>query len=380
MQSAYLPRRALLFNAGDVTPLMISFVLLHHSHFLRERRRKTLLWLDDNPNSPENSRIRRSIPGHSSSEAVEGLCDDRLSLAADNTDIALEDQVDVSLFTTVDALDKFLCHPSQHKFAKYPPSLFRIVTNRRLFVGADGLCSSLSRNATWRSAFPATLVFHGAVHDGLHELMGRPNLTITQVAADCEAFVSFQAVKAEVHRTTEAAAFAPQVMRWVVNLLFVRIYHNIMLQIVVADDADAALHVRLPVLCYCTHCTMLWLLTCEQAALQTSLATGADAGVAQQVGSVVFEISHVMRMMCAWMKPIERDRHSMNDKRVDYNLQIFQQHSRQDICHGLKCAQFDVFEFRAAGYDLSALASAGFSGAELTAAGFLSEVVVKVCS
>ena len=98
---------------------MISFVLLHHSHFLRERRRKTLLWLDDNPNSPENSRIRRSIPGHSSSKAVEGLGDDRLSLAADNTHIALEDQVDVSLFTTVDALDKFLCHPSQHKFVKY---------------------------------------------------------------------------------------------------------------------------------------------------------------------------------------------------------------------------------------------------------------------
>ena len=238
---------------------MRSSLFLHHSHYLRECRRKTLLWLDDNPNSPENSRIRRSIPGHSSSKAVEGLSDDRLSLAADNTDIALEDQVDVSLFTTVDALDKFLCHPSQHKFVKYPPSLFRIVTNRRLFVGADGLCSRMSRNATWRSAFPATLVFHGAVHDGLHELMGRPNLTITQVAADCEAFVSFQSVKAEFHRTTEAAAFAPQVMHWVVNLLFACSCHNTLLQIAVADDADAALHVRLPVLCYCTHCTMLWL-------------------------------------------------------------------------------------------------------------------------
>jgi hypothetical protein len=213
MQSAFLPRRALLLSAGDDSPLMRLFVLFYHSHCFRECRRKTLLWLDDNPNSPENSRIRRSIPGHSSSKAVEGLGDDRLSLAADNTDIALEDQVDVSLFTTVDALDKFLCHPSQHKFAKYPPSLFRIVTNRRLFVGADGLSSRMSRSATWRSAFPATLVFHGALHDGLHELMGRPNLTITQVAADCEAFVSFQTVnKAEVHRMTESAAFSPQVI------------------------------------------------------------------------------------------------------------------------------------------------------------------------
>jgi hypothetical protein len=188
------------------------FVLLHHSHCLRESRRKTLLWLDDNPNSPENIRIRRSIPGHSSSKAVERLGDDRLSLAADNTGIALEDQVDVTLFTTVDALDKFLCNPSQHKFVKYPTSLFRIVTNRRLFVGADGLCYRMSKNAIWRSAFPATLVFHGAVHDGLHKLMSRPNLTISQVSAVCEAFVSFQSVKSEVHRALDAAAFAPQVI------------------------------------------------------------------------------------------------------------------------------------------------------------------------
>jgi hypothetical protein len=258
----------------------------HHSRCLLERRRKTLLWLDDNPNSPENSRIRCSIPGHSSSKAVV-LGDDRLSLAADNKDIALEDQVDVTLFTTVDAFIEFLSHPNQLKFVKYPPSLFRIVTNRRLFVGADGLCSRMSRNANWRSVFPATLVFHGAVHDGLHELMGRPNLTIAQFAADSEAFVSFQSVKAEFHRATEAAAFAPQVMHWAMNLLFARSCHNIMCQFAVSDDADAALHVRLPVLC---HCTMLWLLTCEQAALQTSLATGADAGAAQQVGSVVFKV------------------------------------------------------------------------------------------
>ena len=137
---------------------------------------------------------------------MEGLGDDRLSLAADNKDIALEDQVDVTLFTTVDAVIEFLSHPNQLKFVKYPPSLFRIVTNRRLFVGADGLCCRMSRNTNWRSAFPATLVFHGAVHDGLHELAGRPNLVISQVAADCEAFVSFQSVRAEVQRSTKAAA------------------------------------------------------------------------------------------------------------------------------------------------------------------------------
>jgi hypothetical protein len=68
-----------------------------------------------------------------------------------------------------------------------------------------------------------------------------------------------------------------------------------MLQIVVADDADAAhLHVRLPVL---FHCLMLLFLACVQAALQSSLATGANVGVAQRVGIVVFKISNLMRMM-----------------------------------------------------------------------------------
>ncbi len=113
----------------------------------------------------------------------------------------------------MDAFDKFLSHPNQLKFVKYPPSLFRIVTNRRLFVGADGLCSRMSRNANWRSAFPATLVFHGTVHDGLHELAGRPNLLISQVAAECEAFVSFQSVKADVQRSTKVAAVVSQVMK-----------------------------------------------------------------------------------------------------------------------------------------------------------------------
>ncbi len=170
------------------------------------------MWLDDNPNNPDNSRIRRSIPGHSSSKAVEGLGDDRLSLAADNKDIALEDQVDVTLFTNVDALDKFLCHPSQEKFVKYPPMLFRIVTNRRLFVGADGLRSRMSRNAIWRSAFPATLVFHGAACDGLDELLNCPNLTISQTVEDCQAFVSFQPAKVDFKTATGAAASVTQVM------------------------------------------------------------------------------------------------------------------------------------------------------------------------
>jgi hypothetical protein len=161
------------------------------------------LWLDDNSNSLDNMRIRCKIPGHSSGKALEGLGEGRLSLVAENVDVALEDQVDVTLFTTVDAMVAFMSHPSQHKFAKYPASLFRIITNRRLFVGPSGLHSRVYRLAKWSSAFPAILVFHGGRSDGLEEFAGYPNLTISQHAADCEAYVSFQAAKAAATHVPE---------------------------------------------------------------------------------------------------------------------------------------------------------------------------------
>ena len=172
-------------------------------------RRKTLLWLDDHPDSPENVRIRSGIPGHGISKPVAGLGEHRLSLAADNKDIALEDQVDVTLFTGVDAIDAFMCHPSQQKFVKYPPSLFRIVTNRRLFVGPSGLCARISSNPRWQSAFPSIMVFHGRCDDGLDALKGHPNLKITQDAGDCTAFVSFQSAQVAAVQAMDGAASAP---------------------------------------------------------------------------------------------------------------------------------------------------------------------------
>ncbi len=171
-------------------------------------RRKTLLWLDNNPDSPENARIRCSIPGHGSSKPVEGLGDDRLSLAADNADIALEDQVDVTLFTSVDAIVAFLCDPIQHKFVKYPPSLFRIVTNRRLFVGPSGLLARIRGNPTWQFAFPYIMVFHGTCDDGLDMLNGHPNLKITRDAGDCSAFVSFQSAQVSAVKAMDGTAAA----------------------------------------------------------------------------------------------------------------------------------------------------------------------------
>ena len=140
---------------------------------------------------------------------MDGLGEDRLSLAADNTGIALEDQVDVTLFTSVDAIDAFLCHPSQHKFVKYPPSLFRIVTNRRLFVGASGLWARISSNPTWQCAFPSIMVFHGHCDDGLDALKGYSNLKITRDAGDCSTFVSFQSAQVVATKATDGTAAAP---------------------------------------------------------------------------------------------------------------------------------------------------------------------------
>jgi hypothetical protein len=178
------------------------------------------LWLDDHPESPENTRIRRSIPGHQESKPLPGLGKGRMSLVADNKGISLEDQVDVTLFTSVDAIVEFLSLPKQKKFAKYPPSLFRIVTNRRLFVGPvdgpnpDGFCARMRSIDTWQSAFPAIMVFHGSCNNGLDALQGRPNMKVTQNAKDCEFFVSFESAGVAALKAIDGtAAASSQVLR-----------------------------------------------------------------------------------------------------------------------------------------------------------------------
>ena len=95
------------------------------------------------------------------------------------------------------------------------------------------------------------------------------------------------------------------------------------------------------------------------------------------------------------MSAVALCQHIMYFELLNHNLQIFQKLSRHEFCVGLKKAEFDIFELKAAGfsvgdlksqfdlaslklagYDFSALASAGYSGAELAAAGFASEVKV----
>ncbi len=129
-----------------------------------------------------------------------------MSLVADNEGISLEDQVDVTLFTSVDAIEEFLNLPGQKRVAKYPSSVFRIVTNRRLFVGPSGFFARISSNHTWQSTFPAILVFHGSSDDGLEALQDRPNLKITRFSEVCAAFVSFQSAEFVGVKETECTS------------------------------------------------------------------------------------------------------------------------------------------------------------------------------
>jgi hypothetical protein len=93
------------------------------------------------PPSPDADRISYKLN--------EAALDQKLTSAP----LSREDQVDLTLFTSVAAMAKFLSEHAQSKFAKYPSSLFRIISNRRLFLGtvpvfccneSEFLCDGLS--------------------------------------------------------------------------------------------------------------------------------------------------------------------------------------------------------------------------------------------
>ncbi len=168
------------------------------------------MWLDDNHDDPKagNPKIRCSIPGYACCKELKRCKDGQILVEpngqilveASNAGIALEDQVDLFLFTSCAAILEFLNSEQQRKFTKYPGSLFRIVSNRRLFVGGTGLCKLIDENPVWQFVFPAIMVFHGdnqagkIVLAGLQELKGRSNITCTSKLDDCMSFVAFGAV------------------------------------------------------------------------------------------------------------------------------------------------------------------------------------------
>jgi len=98
-------------------------------------------------------------------------------------------------FSTVNAITDFLCHHPE--FIRYPPSLFRIITSRRTFIGSNGLSNFLDNDPVWSFTFPSTMVFYRDDQD--HSLAtataSRPNFWHTTSAATCCAYASFVELK-----------------------------------------------------------------------------------------------------------------------------------------------------------------------------------------
>ena len=73
----------------------------------------------------------------------------------------------------------------------YPPSLLRIISSRRLFIGDGGLQQFLDSDAAWRFKFPATFMFYGKDAD-VSALADRANFFKSRQGNDCKAFALFK--------------------------------------------------------------------------------------------------------------------------------------------------------------------------------------------
>ncbi len=148
-----------------------------------------MLWLDDQPHRPENEFIRQGILG---CVGIQDSTDGNLRLLLDFSGIHPEKQVDVHIFNSVDAIQAFMLRPENLRFASLPPAVFRIVSNRRLFVGSTGLCAFLDDPASpWASCHPCIMIFYGGNPEGLEVLNGRPNAFKTTSLTECLSFMTF---------------------------------------------------------------------------------------------------------------------------------------------------------------------------------------------
>ena len=151
------------------------------------RRRKTVLWLDGDPQG--NEQIRRSIPGYVGMKQIQ---DGSVLLEFDFSHVEPSEQMDVYCFSSVDAIKSFMTRPDNLKFLTYPTSMFRIISNRRLFIGDSGLRAFLDDPRTrWAFSYPSTMIFYGGNPEGLECVRDRPNTVMSTASRDCVAFISF---------------------------------------------------------------------------------------------------------------------------------------------------------------------------------------------
>ncbi len=163
---------------------------LHHRPIPNHafRRRKTVLWLDDQPNRRENQFIRQGILGCVGME--DGPEDMRLLF--DFSAVKPENQVLVHFFKSISTMTAFMRRPENLGLASLPAAMFRIVTNRRLFVGPEGLSAFLDEpTSPWARTFPCTMIFYGGNPEGLETVEGRPNTIKTTSLHECLLFMTF---------------------------------------------------------------------------------------------------------------------------------------------------------------------------------------------
>jgi hypothetical protein len=115
-------------------------------------------------------------------------------------------QVDVVLFTCVEDATTFMRHHSDlskcvavaasasviDSCYSYPPSLLRIISSRRLFIGDGGLQQFLDTDPAWRFKYPATFMFYGDAAADVSALVDRPNFFKSREVKHCKAFALFK--------------------------------------------------------------------------------------------------------------------------------------------------------------------------------------------
>ena len=74
----------------------------------------------------------------------------------------------------------------------YPPSLLRIISSRRLFIGDGGLQQLVDSDAAWRFKFPATFMFYSDAAADMSGLGDRPNFFKSREEKHCKAFALFK--------------------------------------------------------------------------------------------------------------------------------------------------------------------------------------------
>jgi hypothetical protein len=162
-----------MFNAKRILPAAyVSF----------KRRRKTLLWLACDEDSQQVMRILERM--NVLEEELRQSVGTSVSFLQQSVDTKLEDQVDVTLFTSASAFAHFML--ANTHFKDFPSTLFRIVCAQQQYKQPGSLFHILQSHPTWAAAAPRFLIFAPSA-----QAQGDVNVRVATDEAECFEFASF---------------------------------------------------------------------------------------------------------------------------------------------------------------------------------------------